>query len=310
MKWTRGTRSGDIEDRRGQPIPRGARRSIQLGAGGVSVVIVVLVLQALGVDISGLFGGGSSTRRTDTRTETRTENRTTTTQGSGSARPPAEDPDSELVDFITFVITDIQDTFTKVVDEQGSPGPTAGKYRRAKLVIFTEAVDTQCGVSSSAIGPFYCPPDENAYIDLSFYRDLKQRFGAPGDFAQAYVLAHEIGHHLQTVFGISQMVDRKAGRDKKKRNEWSVRQELQADCFAGVWSFSANQRQLLEIGDVEEALTAAAAIGDDRLQKAAGRKVNAETWTHGSSEMRVRWFKRGFEAGRFDACDTYSVPNL
>jgi predicted metalloprotease len=306
MKWTRGTRSGDIDDRRGQPIPRAARRGIQIGAGGVGVAIFLVILQALGVDVSGLFGGGSTTR-----TETRTDNRTTAS-GSGSAakKTPAEDPDSDLVDFITFVITDIQDSFTKIIDEQGSPGPTPGKYRRAKLVIFTEAVDTKCGVSSSAIGPFYCPPDENAYIDLSFYRDLKARFGAPGDFAQAYVLAHEIGHHLQTVFGISQMVDRKAGRDAKSRNAWSVKQELQADCFAGVWAHSAKQRDLLEIGDVDEALTAAAAIGDDRLQKAAGRKVNAETWTHGSSDMRVRWFKRGYESGRLAECDTYSAVNL
>jgi hypothetical protein len=240
-----------------------------------------------------LFGGGNDQPRPSERRE--------------QSKPidPRTDPDAELVQFVTFVINDAQDTFAREVAAQRPFGGTP--YRRAKLVIFTEAVDTGCGQSDSAIGPFYCPPDEKAYIDLSFYRALRDRLGAPGDFAQAYVLGHELGHHLQRVFGIDADVRRKT--TPANRNELSVRQELQADCFAGVWAFSARQRDLLEIGDVKEALDAAAAIGDDRLQKLAGRRTNPETWTHGSSAMRVRWFTRGFEAGRFDACDTFAAEN-
>jgi predicted metalloprotease len=194
---------------------------------------------------------------------------------------------------------DIQDTFEGMYRAEGK------SYRRAKLVLFTEAVDTGCGRSSSAIGPFYCPPDEKAYIDLSFCQLLKNQLGAPGDFAQAYVLAHEIGHHLQTLNGLEGTVQ-KLSRDKRSRNAASVRQELQADCFAGVWAHSAYARKLLEIGDLDEALRAASQIGDDRLQKDAGREVNAETFTHGTSQQRMKWFRRGYDTGQFSACDTFS----
>jgi predicted metalloprotease len=194
---------------------------------------------------------------------------------------------------------DIQHVFETRFQAESKP------YRHAKLVLFTSAIDTGCGRSSSAIGPFYCPADEHAYIDLSFYRELKQRFGAPGNFAQAYVLAHEIGHHLQKLLGVERRAHQ-LGRGHG-RNDISVRTELQADCFAGVWGHDARGEGLLEAGDVEQALTAATAIGDDRLQKQAGREVHPETFTHGTSAQRVRWFRTGFETGRFDACNTFAA---
>jgi uncharacterized protein len=285
VKWTRGTQNDDVVDVRGRSAGGTAMR---LGGGGVAtVIVVVLVARLFGVDISGLLGGGGG------------GGGGTTSQSSQPEPPKGTDPDAELVSFIRFVITDIQDTFQKQYKAEGRT------FRRAKLLVFRDTIDTGCGRSSAAIGPFYCPADEQAYIDLSFYRALKQRFGAPGDFAQAYVLAHEIGHHLQKVNGLEQEVAR-ISRDKRSRNAASVRQELQADCFAGVWGHSANARQLLEMGDLEEAIGAATAIGDDRLQRESGRNVNPETFTHGTSEQRVKWFRRGFETGRFDACNTFA----
>jgi uncharacterized protein len=296
MKWTRGHQSEDIEDRRGQAPARGGG-ALKLGGGSaVVVVLVALVSQALGVDLSGLLGGGGGG-------PSQSSGPSPSDQPSQAPRPE-NDPDRELVEFIHFVIDDIQNAFAKQFAAEGK------KYERAKLVIFTEAVDTGCGLSSSAIGPFYCPPDHRAYIDLSFYRELKSRFGAPGDFAQAYVLAHEIGHHLQNILGTDDRVRAQQRSDRRRENELSVRMELQADCYAGVWAHSTSQRAILEKGDVEEALGAAAAIGDDRLQKGAGREVNPETWTHGSSEQRVRWFKKGMESGSLAACDTFASGEL
>ncbi|MDQ3366590.1 MAG: neutral zinc metallopeptidase [Myxococcota bacterium] len=293
MKWTRGTRNDDVVDVRGRSARGGG--ALKLGGGGlVAAVVVFAVARLFGVDLSGLLGGGDSSP--------------TTTQNPGATQPAPPtgsggDPDAELVDYIRFVMKDIQDTFEGQYRAAGQP------YRRAKLLVFTSTVDTACGRSSAAIGPFYCPGDEQAYIDLSFYRDLKSRFGAPGDFAQAYVLAHEIGHHLQTLNGIAKET-RRVGRDARSRNEASVRQELQADCFAGVWGHAAAARQLLDAGDLEEALTAASAIGDDRLQRESGREVDPETFTHGTSAQRIRWFRVGFQAGRLDACDTFSAQEL
>jgi len=287
VKWTRGTRNDDVVDVRGR-APRGGA-AIKLGGGGlVAAILVFAVARLVGIDISGLVGGGGGGGGGGTQ------------PSSEPAPPPGPDPDAELVDFIRFVMKDIQDSFEAQYTAAGKP------YRRAKLYIFRAAIDTACGRSSSAIGPFYCPGDEQAYIDLSFYKDLKQRFGAPGDFAQAYVLAHEIGHHLQTLEG----VEKKARRLGGSRNEASVRQELQADCYAGVWGRSARGKQLLEAGDLEEALTAASAIGDDRLQRQAGVDVDPETFTHGTSEQRMRWFRRGFDSGQLAACDTFSAPTL
>ncbi len=182
-------------------------------------------------------------------------------------------------------------------------------YRPAKLVLFWDQVDSGCGAAEAAMGPFYCPADEKVYIDLGFYRELGTRFGAPGEFAQAYVIAHEVGHHLQNVLGIEPRVREAQRRDPSRRNTLSVKMELQADCMAGVWAHSANARNLLDPGDLEAGLRAAAAVGDDRLQKAATGRVHPESFTHGTSEQRSRWFRRGFESGRLDACDTFSAQD-
>ncbi len=289
MKWTPGTENEDVVDARGSRVSGG----VKVGAGGaLTLIVVVLVSRFLGVDLTGLVGGGGGG----------TDPTTPSSNSSIAHRPnppaPGQDQDKELVEFVKFVMKDIQDTFEGIYRQKGQP------YRRAKLVLFTEAIDTGCGRSSSAIGPFYCPPDQNAYIDLSFYRDLRNKLGAPGDFAQAYVLAHEIGHHLQKLSGIEEQAQQ--FRVGHSRNAASVRQELQADCYAGVWGHSAAERKLLEVGDLEEALNAASQIGDDRLQGQSGRTVNSETFTHGSSAQRMKWFRRGFDTGKLEACDTFS----
>ncbi len=264
---------------------------MHLGGGGiVALVAVVIAARACGVDLTGLLGnhGGAGYSQPASNGPR-----------NDQQHPPAgADPDKPLVDFVKFVMKDVQDTFEKKFAEAHRT------YRHAKLVLFTREVDTACGQSSAAIGPFYCPGDEHAYIDLSFYRELRERFGAPGDFAQAYVLAHEIGHHLQKLFGTEQRAQSLGGG--RDRNDTSVRVELQADCYAGVWGHEAQTRKILEAGDLEQAITAATAIGDDRLQKQAGRQVNPETFTHGTSAQRVHWFRKGFDSGSFDACDTFS----
>jgi uncharacterized protein len=281
VKWTPGTDNDDVVDQRGSRV--GAAHLT--GGGLAAAVVVVLVARLFGYDVSGLLGGGRGNA-----------------PSSQSQPPTGADPDKELVAFVKFVMKDIQGTFEAMFKSEGKP------YRHAKLYLFTGAIDTGCGHSTAAIGPFYCPADEHAYIDLSFYRELRQRFGAPGDFAQAYVLAHELGHHLQKLMGIEHRAE--ALGKGRRRNELSVRTELQADCFAGVWGHAAKGKQLLEAGDLEEALTAATAIGDDRLQKQAGGEVHPETFTHGTSAQRVRWFRAGFDSGRFDACDTFSAAAL
>lgn len=287
MKWTPGTENDDVIDQRGDSGGGGGGGFgvAHLTGGGVATLIVVVVVARLfGVDVSGLIGGGGSH---------------VPAQRSDRPHPPSgPDADKELVDFVKYVMKDIQGTFEAKFRAEGKP------YRHAKLVLFNNAVSTGCGQSSSAIGPFYCPADEHAYIDLSFYRELRQRFGAPGNFAQAYVLAHELGHHLQKLLGIEQKAQL-LGRGHN-RNDISVRTELQADCFAGVWGHDAQGKGLLEANDLEQAITAATAIGDDRLQHQAGREVNPETFTHGSSAQRVHWFRTGFETGRFDACNTFT----
>ncbi|MBZ0232200.1 MAG: neutral zinc metallopeptidase [Deltaproteobacteria bacterium] len=293
MKFERGHRSRNVEDRRGNAPPR-VSRGVKLGGGGaILVAIIALIAQAAGVNVPGLSslagggGGGGQPSQSD--------------PAVGQQGP---DPDAELFDFINYVVDDIQPTFAKVFAQSGK------QYREAKLIVFREAVDTGCGLSSSAIGPFYCPPDEKAYIDLSFYKQLRADLGAPGDFAQAYVLAHEFGHHCQNVLGTDDMVRRESARDRSRENDLSVRMELQADCLAGVWAHSTARRKLIENGDIEEAIRAAASIGDDRLQKMAGQRVNPETFTHGSSDQRVRWFRRGYEQGTLEACDTFAVRDL
>lgn len=283
MRWQRGTRSRNLDDRRAHRAPRGRGVGGGLGLGGV--VAILAISWFLGIDPTmflgggtgvGLDGGGSAISGGDV------------TSGAFQTTPEEED----LVDFISFALDDLQETWRELL-----PG-----YRDATLVLFRESTQSGCGVGQSEMGPFYCGADEQVYIDLSFYAELRTRFGAPGDFAQAYVLAHEIGHHLQTLTGISENVRRQQQADPDARNALSVRQELQADCFAGVWGYWTAQRGNLEPDDVEEGLRAAAAIGDDRIQRMGGRGVHPESFTHGSSAQRVEWLRRGLESGDPDSC--------
>ncbi len=202
--------------------------------------------------------------------------------------------------FVSVVLKDTEDVWNEVFRERGAD------YREPVLVLFTNATQSACGVGQSAMGPFYCPADQKVYLDLSFFRDLDSRFGAPGDFAQAYVVAHEVGHHIQTITGLSERVQSARSRmSEREANQLSVRQELQADCYAGVWGHYAARQNLLDPGDAEEGLRAAAAIGDDRLQRQSQGRVVPESFTHGSSEQRVMWLRRGLDRGQFEACDTF-----
>ncbi|HWR13838.1 MAG TPA: neutral zinc metallopeptidase [Terriglobales bacterium] len=280
MRWSPGGRSSDIEDRRGGGGMGGLRMGGGLGLGG----IVILLL------LSFVFKKNFFTLLS-------TDQAGAPTTQSNPVDDPAEEPQ---VQFVSFVLDDAQKTWTGILAERGVD------YPRAKLVLFRDAVQSACGVAESASGPFYCPGDQKAYIDLSFYDELKQRFDASGDFAQAYVLAHEIGHHVQNVLGIERKVRAAMQQNPSSRNALSVRMELQADCFAGIWGHSTEQRNILEAGDVDEALNAAAAIGDDRIQKMSGRGVSPDSFTHGSSEQRAYWFKQGFQSGRLEACDTFN----
>lgn len=279
MRWRSSGRSRDIEDRRGRPAL--ARRGLSIGLGGLAVLVVLTLVT--GEDFLSLAGPGGGGVAIDQPTA-----------------PPAGSPgDERLVDFVSFVLDDTQDTWTSLLGD---------RYRRARLVLFTDMVDSACGFAQAATGPFYCPGDQRVYIDLGFYRELRDRFGAPGDFAQAYVLAHEIGHHVQAVVGTEAAVRRAQQDAPANANALSVRLELQADCYAGVWGASAATRGILEAGDIEEGLTAAAAIGDDRIQRMAGGRVSPERFTHGSSAERVQWLRRGIETGDPNACDTFGGP--
>jgi uncharacterized protein len=220
---------------------------------------------------------------------------------TGSRSQPISDSSEEPeVQFVSFVLDDAQRTWRDVFAQQGKD------YHNAKLVLFRNSVDSACGSGSSATGPFYCPNDEKVYIDLGFYNELKNRFGAPGDFAQAYVLAHEIGHHVQSLLGIGHQVREAQRSDPRAQNQLSVRLELQADCLAGVWGHSTEQRNILEAGDVDEGLHAAAAVGDDRLQHMTTGQVSPDSFTHGTSEQRSQWFRRGFTSGNIANCNTFS----
>lgn len=297
MRWKGSRKSSNIEDRRGQSAGIGGGSGSGLlsfipmlvctKTGRIMLLIGVVVFfgsRMMGIDLLPmLLGGGGSTVSSEPRELT-----------------PAE---KEMGDFVAAVLADTEDTWQAQFNKLG------GTYREPTLVLFTGRVNSACGMASSAVGPFYCPGDQKLYLDLSFFEDLKQRHGAPGDFAQAYVIAHEVGHHVQTLIGVSDKV-RQAGRGKSQAevNALSVKQELQADCFAGLWGHAANtERQLLDPGDLEEALTAATAIGDDRLQREAGRGVVPDSFTHGSSAQRVKWFKTGFESGDINSCDTFSM---
>ena len=285
MRWTRGNRSEDLEDRRGESPGRGGLR---VGGGiGLGGAVILLVLSLVfGQNFFALLDGGGEL--------------TPAPGGGAPTAPPRKGSPAEeqAADFMSFVLDDVQSTWAREFTRLGQ------EYERAKLVLFTDAVRSGCGAADAAAGPFYCPEDRKVYIDLGFYNDLKNRFGAPGDFAQAYVLAHEIGHHVQHLLGLTEQVRGQQARPDRA-NALSVRLELQADCLAGVWAHSTNERQLLEEGDVEEALAAASAVGDDRIQKQAGGRVTPETWTHGSARQRAGWFRRGLESGRMQDCDTF-----
>jgi uncharacterized protein len=282
MRWNPGHRSVNVEDR------RGAGGGFMRGAGGMGAGgLVILVILSL------IFGRDFVSLASDPGVAQPGAE-------SGDVPPAETTPEEErLVSLVSSVLDDAQSTWRQVSSEMGTP------YRDAKLVLFRDAVQSACGFAEAATGPFYCPADEKVYIDLGFYEELEQRFGAPGDFAQAYVLAHEIGHHVQNLLGTEAQVREARTRRADLANELSVRLELQADCYAGVWGHSAAQRQKLESGDVEEGLAAAAAVGDDRLQRMGGGRVVPESFTHGSSAQRQEWFQRGFEGGRSDACDTF-----
>jgi predicted metalloprotease len=281
MRWQRGTSDADIEDRRAAGGRGTGRGGLKLGLGGVIVLGLLSVV----------FKQNFFTLLDQVPTDS-----SPTTSSTPATASPEE---SERFEFVKFVLNDAQDTWSKLLPAEGR------SYQRATLVVFRDAVDSACGSAEAATGPFYCPGDQKVYIDLSFYDDLKQQFGAAGDFAQAYVIAHELGHHVQNLMGIDEQVARARQRNPSVANALSVRQELQADCFAGIWGHSTQQRNLLEQGDIEEGLNAAAAIGDDRIQRMSGNRVAPEKFTHGSSAQRLQWFKRGLESGEYGACDTF-----
>lgn len=282
MRWRTGRRSTNVEDRRGIRVGKAG-----LAGGGLGTLVLVLVAMYFGVDPSVVLQtspGGS-------------------TVTSSQPVPPEQE---ELADFVSVVLADTEDTWRTMFPEIGSV------YEEPTLVLFSGAVESACGFAQAAVGPFYCPADRKVYIDLSFFDDLRKRFRAPGDFAQAYVVAHEIGHHVQTLLGISERVHAAQRRsNEREANAMSVRMELQADCLAGLWGHHAERtRGILEAGDVEEALNAASAIGDDRLQRQAGGYVTPDSFTHGSAAQRQRWFNRGMQSGKLESCDTFSASDL
>jgi hypothetical protein len=281
MRWEDQRRSDNIEDRRGRRVPGGMGGGVGIG----TVVIVLIVSWLTGANpmtlfqIAGGLNGGSGAPA-----------------GQGQVGAPTNDPQAE---FVAVVLASTEDAWGRVFQQAGE------RYVPPRLVLFNDAVQSACGTNSAAVGPFYCPADQRVYIDLGFFRELDERFGAPGDFAQAYVVAHEVGHHLQTLLGVSERVMAARQRvGELEANQLSVRQELQADCFAGVWGHHAAEK-LLEAGDVEEGLRAAAAIGDDVMQRRAVGRVSPESWTHGSSDQRVTWLRRGLTDGTLEACDTF-----
>lgn len=284
MIWKDGRRSGNVEDRRGMRVARGAK------AGGLATIILVLVATYFGVDPGVFLDQGAP--------------EPTALQVPATGPPPAgQDP---LAEFVSVVLADTEDVWHEQFRRMGAT------YQEPTLVLFSGAVQSACGFAEAAMGPFYCPRDQKVYIDLEFYRDLKERHQAPGDFAQAYVIAHEVGHHVQTLLGISEEVHRRSSQvGQAEANQLSVRQELQADCFAGLWAHHAQRsRQILEEGDIEEALNAASAIGDDRLQQRGRGYVTPDSFTHGSSAQRVAWFRRGIRSGILEQCNTFEAAAL
>ena len=288
MRWTPGGVSSDVEDRRGASGGFGGfGRGPTIGCGGAIILLVLSLLT--GKNFFALFDGSGGT-----------------VQESPSGQPQSVPPVSETPEeaerskFIKqFLVDDIQGTWEQVFQQEGV------QYQRARVVLYRDMTPTGCGTGQAVSGPFYCPADGKVYLDLSFFDELDRRFQAPGDFAQAYVVAHEIGHHVQNLIGTSDRVQEAMQRDRRNANEYSVRLELQADCYAGIWAASAAKRGKLETGDIEEGLGAASAVGDDRLQEMSGRAVNPDAFTHGSAAQRMEWFQRGMRAGRIQDCDTF-----
>lgn len=278
MRWTPGGRSSNLEDRRGS----GGGMGMPMGIGGTVVLLVLSLL--FGRNLFNDVGVQPGQQ--------------VTTSGGALADSAAEEPE---VQFVSFVLDNAQQTWSQVLPREANV-----PWQDAKLVLFRQVVQSGCGTAQSAMGPFYCPLDQKVYVDLGFYDDLRSRFGAPGDFAQAYVLAHEIGHHVQHLMGTDEQVRRaqRAGGGAEA-NRYSVALELQADCYAGIWAHHTNQQRILEQGDVEEGLAAAAAVGDDRIQRQSTGSVNPESFTHGSSAQRASWFRRGYESGQMKSCDTF-----
>jgi len=284
MRWKDGRRSDNIEDRRKVRISGKAK------GGGIGILILALVGMYFGIDPTVILQQGANLSGPSVQE---------------SEYVPTE-AENELADFVSVVLADTEDTWAALFSSAG------GNYQQPQLVLFTGAVESACGLAQAAMGPFYCPADKKVYIDLGFYQDLRTKMGAPGDFAQAYVIAHEVGHHVQNLLGLSDKVHSMRSRvSQEDYNKLSVRLELQADCFSGLWAHHADRaRQILESGDVEEALNAASMIGDDRLQKQSRGYVTPDSFTHGSSEQRVRWFRTGLQSGRVESCDTFSAASL
>ncbi len=280
MRWKTGRRSRNIEDRRGTRITSG-----KVKGGSIGIIILALVGMYFGIDPSVILNLNQATQAP--------------TQQQTQYTPSAAE--NQLADFVSVVLADTEDTWDPIFAESGS------SYEKPKLVLFSGAVKSACGFAQAAIGPFYCPADKKIYIDLAFYTSLKNDLNAPGDFAQAYVIAHEVGHHVQNLIGLSRKVQsQRASLSTAEYNRLSVKLELQADCFAGVWANHAQRlRNILEPGDLEEALNAASMIGDDRLQKQSQGYVVPDSFTHGTSEQRVHWFRQGFTSGKINQCNTF-----
>jgi predicted metalloprotease len=283
MRWEGGRRSSNVEDRRRGPARGG------LVGGGLGTIVLVLVALYFGVDPTPLLQPGGPLPG-----------------GAPAEGPPLDANADPAAQFVSVVLADTEDTWGEVFAAGGA------RYAEPSLVLFSGAVQSACGFAQAAVGPFYCPADRKVYIDLSFYDELKSRFNAPGDFAQAYVIAHEVGHHVQNLLGVSGKVQAARQRmGEAEANALSVRLELQADCFAGVWASRADAaRQVLEDGDLDEALNAASAIGDDRLQMQSRGYVTPDSFTHGTAEQRMRWFRRGLESGDVGACDSFATDDL
>jgi predicted metalloprotease len=274
MRWQGRAGSSNIEDRRGMGM------GLPVG-GGIGGIVLLLLISAL-----------TGTNPLDLINSTTPESNQVGTSGVSGDDPQAQ--------FVSVMLKDTEDTWHELFEQRGAT------YREPALVLFTRATQSACGLGDAAMGPFYCPGDQKVYLDLSFFQDLQQRFGAPGDFARAYVVAHEVGHHVQTLTGVARQANALRGQaGSRQSNAVSVRVELQADCLAGVWGHYAAQRGLLEPGDAEDGLRAAAAIGDDRLQQEGQGRVVPESFTHGSSQQRVEWLRRGLESGKMEACDTF-----